>query len=202
MTLPIEWLNFLLSPQAIAAATLLIFLAGLSEGVGTQGVTLLMSRITPLRFALGLLASALLYVLSAVIWMWALWLAMRALFGAAVPLRLFFVTVSAAYGPLLLGALALLPLVGPAIRWGLRLWSFSIALASIVAVTGLTHWQAAAGALVGTLLMEGARWLLSEPAEAIARRIWALTTGKPHLVRREELPQVIPGYEPVVKGER
>jgi hypothetical protein len=44
--------------------------------------------------------------------------------------------------------------------------------------------------------------LLSEPAEAIARRIWALTTGKPHLVRREELPQVIPGYEPVVKGER
>ncbi|MGQ9927830.1 MAG: hypothetical protein ACUVS4_13290 [Chloroflexaceae bacterium] len=202
MTLPIEWLNFLLSPQAIAAGTLLIFLAGLSEGVGTQGVTLLMTRITPLRFALGLLASALLYVLSAIIWMWALWLAMRALFGAEVPLRLFFVTVSAAYGPLLLGALALLPLVGPAIRWGLRLWSFSIALASIVAITGLTHWQAAAGALVGTLLMEGARWLLSEPAEAIAHRIWALTTGRPHLVRREELPQVIPGYEPVVKGER
>ncbi|MGB9634650.1 MAG: hypothetical protein ACPL8I_15025 [Chloroflexaceae bacterium] len=75
MRLPIEWLTILLSPQAVAAASLLIFLAGLSEGIGTQGVTLLMSRITPLRFVLGLLASALLYVLSAVIWMWALWLA-------------------------------------------------------------------------------------------------------------------------------
>ncbi|MGB9634651.1 MAG: hypothetical protein ACPL8I_15030 [Chloroflexaceae bacterium] len=127
---------------------------------------------------------------------------MRMLFGVEVPLRLFFVTVSASYGPLLLGALALLPLVGTTIRWALRLWSFSIALASIAAVTELTHWQAAVGALVGTLLMEGARWLLSEPAEAVARRIWALTTGKPHLVRREELPQVIPGYEPAVKGER
>ncbi len=202
MKLPIDWLTFLLSPEAVAAATLLIFLAGLSEGIGTQGVTLLMSRITPLRFVLGLLASAMLFVLSAVIWMWALWLAVRTLFNVEVPLQLFFVTVSAAYGPLLLGALTLLPLMGTTIRWGLRLWSFGIALASIAAITGLTYWQAAAGALVGTLLMEGARWLLSEPAEAIARRIWAITTGKPHLVRREELPQVIPGYEPVVKGKQ
>lgn len=201
MTLPIEWIRVLLSPQAVAAATLLIFLAGLSEGAGTLGVTLLMNRITPLRFVLGLLTSALLFVLSALIWMWMLWLAMHLLFDVDVPLRLFFVTVSAAYGPLLLSALALLPLVGGLIRWGLRLWSFSIALASIAAVSGLTRWQAAIGALAGTLLVEAARWVLSEPAEAVARRLWALTTGKPYIARRTAVPQVIPGYEPAGRGE-
>lgn len=197
--MPLEQLKLLLSPQVVTAAALLIFLTGLSEGVGTQGVTLLMNRITPLRFGLGLLASALLYLLSAVIWMWGLWLAMRFLFAVDVPLRLFFVAVSAAYGPLLLGALGLIPLIGPLIRWGLRIWSFVIALAAIVAVTGLTYWQAALGALAGSLLVEAARWVLSDPAAAAARRFWALVTGKPRLARHDELPEVIPGYEPATE---
>lgn len=194
--MPIDMLNRLLSPEAVAAAALLIFLAGLSEGVGSQGVVLLINRISPLRFALGLAASAALFLLSAALWVAGLWAAFELFFGVSVPLGAFFVAVSAAYAPLLLGALSLMPLLGTPIGWLLRLWSFAVAIAAIVAVTGLGLAQAFAGALLGSLLVEGARWLLSEPARALGGGLLAAATGRPRLLRRGELPLVIPGYEP------
>ncbi len=199
--MPIELLNWLLSPEAVSAAALLIFMAGLSDGIGSQGVTLLINRITPLRFVLGLLASAALFLVSAALWVAALWLSVRTLYGVSVPLALFFVAVSAAYGPLLLGALRLLPLIGTPIWVLLRLWSFGAALASIQAVTGLGFWQAALGALGGTLLLAGASWLLSEPAAAVGGRLWALVTGRPRPLERSAPPLVIPGYEPAIEVE-
>lgn len=194
--MPIATLDSLLSPEALWAAALLIFLAGLSEGVGSQGVVLLINRISPARFALGLAASAGLFLLSAALWVAGLWLAFGLLFGVGMPLRAFFVAVSVAYAPLLLGALSLIPVLGTPIRWLLRLWSFGVALGAIVAVTGLGLPEAAAGALLGSLLVEGARWLLSEPAAALAQGVLGRATGKAHLIRRHELPEVIPGYEP------
>lgn len=193
--MPFDTLKPLLEPQALWGAALLIFLAGLSEGLGSQGVVLLVNRLSPLGFAAGLAASALLFLLSAAVWVAGLWLAFEAFFGVAVPLRAFFVTASAAYAPLLLGALGLLPVIGPLIGWLLRLWSFGVALAAIAAVTGLGLWQAAAGALLGSLLVEGARWLLSEPARDLGRGLLTAVTGRPRLLPRREPPEVIPGYE-------
>ncbi|HMQ29253.1 MAG TPA: hypothetical protein PKD53_00935 [Chloroflexaceae bacterium] len=195
VTAVLEAMRALLSPQGLAAATALIFLAGLSEGAGTRGVVLLVNRITPAAFLLSLLASALLFLLSAALWVWGLWLAATGLFGVAVPLALFFIGVSAAYGPLLLGALALLPLVGPLIRQLLRLWSFAIALGALASL-GLTLWQATLCALLGALLVAGAGWLLGEPAATLGGRLWATLTGRPRPLRRDELPRVVPGYGP------
>lgn len=195
LTAVLEAMRALLSPQGMAAATALIFLAGLSDGAGTRGVVLLINRITPAAFLLGLLASALLFLLSAALWVWGVWLAATGLFGVDEPLGLFFIGVSAAYGPLLLGALALLPLVGPLIRLLLRLWSFAIALGALASL-GLTLWQAALCALLGSLLVAGAGWLLGEPAARLRRRLWAMLTGRPRPLRRDELPRVIPGYGP------
>jgi hypothetical protein len=194
--MPTDQLNWLLSPQAAGAAALLIFLAGLSDGVGSQGVVLLINRISPLRFMVGLAASALLFLLSAALWMAGLWLAFGALYRVVIPLSAFFVAVSAAYAPLLLGALGLLPVVGRGIVWLLRLWSFAAAVAAIGAVTGLGLGQAALGALLGSLLVEAARWPLGEPARAFGERLLAAATGRPRLLKRHELPDVIPGYEP------
>jgi hypothetical protein len=194
--MPFDTLKPLLEPQALWGAALLIFLAGLSEGLGSQGVVLLVNRISPLGFAAGLAASALLFLLSAAVWVAGLWLSFEAFFGVVVPLGAFFVTVSAAYAPLLLGALSLLPVIGPLIGWLLRVWSFGVALAAIAAVTGLGLWQAAAGALLGSLLVEGARWLLSEPARDFGRGLLTAVTGRSRLLARRDLPEVIPGYEP------
>jgi hypothetical protein len=200
--MPTDLLRQLLTPQAVAAAALLIFLAGLSEGVGSQGVALLINRSSPARFALGLVAAALLFLLSAAIWMGALWLSVRLLYGAELPLRLFFVAVSVAYGPLLLGALRLLPLVGDPLGWLLRLWSFALALAAIQGATGLGPWQAAIGALAGSLLLEGARWLLEGPAQSLGLGRIPLDASLPRRLALEEPPLVIPGYEPAPRVER
>jgi hypothetical protein len=200
--MPTDLLSRLLTPQAVAAAALLIFLAGLSAGVGSQGVTLLINRSSPARFALGLLASALLFLLSATIWVAALWLSVRLLYGASPSLGLFFVAVSVAYGPLLLGALRLLPLVGDPIGWLLRLWSFALALAAIQGATGLGIWRAALGALIGSLLVEGARWLIDGPAQRLGLGRLPTSVGLPRRLPREEPPLVIPGYEPAAGVER
>ncbi len=189
-----------LSPQGLAAAATLIFLAGLSDGVATRGVVLLVNRITPAAFVLGLLAAALLFLLSAALWVWGIWLAATNLFGLAAPLEYVFAAVSAAYGPLLLSALALLPLVGPLIRWLLRLWSFVVALGALASL-GLALWQAALCAACGTLLVVGAGWLLSEPVAFFVGRLWSALTRHPYprgrdRAERADLPYVIPGYAP------
>lgn len=195
LSIPYELFMLLVSPQGLATATALIFLAGLSEGAGTRGVVLLVNRITPVAFALGMLASALLYLLSATLWVWGLWLVARELFGYDESLRLFYVALSAAYAPLLLGALALLPLVGTLIRLLLRLWSFTIAL-GVMSSLGLELWKAAVCALGGALLVGAAGAVLSEPAAYFGERVWARLTGRPRPLIRSDLPRVIPGYAP------
>lgn len=188
-------MDFLLSPQGLAAAVALVFLAGLSEGVGTQGVVLLINRITPLAFVFGLLASALLFVLSAALWLWGVWLAATELFGVGEPLARFAIAVSAAYSPLLLSALALLPLAGTLIRQILRLWGFTIALGAISSL-GLALWQAFLCAFLGAVLVAGASWVISAPSSSFVARLWAELLGRGRRVGRADPPRVIPGYEP------
>lgn len=194
-------LDWLLSPHGLTAAITLIFLAGLSEGVGTRGVVLLINRITPIGFVFSLLAAALLFLLSAAAWVWGLWLTATSLFDFEAPLPLFFVAVSAAYTPLLLGALALMPLMGGLIRVLLRVWSFAIALGAMKSL-GLEIWQAALCALLGSALVALAGWLLSEPAAYAGRQLWAMTTGRPRPLPYEDFPRVIPGYEPAPEVRR
>lgn len=190
----VSFLELFLGPAGPLAAALLIFLAGLSDGVGTRTVVLLINRITPMAFLLSLLASALLFLASAAIWVAGTWLAARYLFDMADTLPAYFIALSVAYAPFLLSALALLPLVGPLIRLGLRLWSFGIGL-WVLRLLELELWQAILCAALGAGLVAGASWLLSEPASSVGRMLWAAVTGTPRPLRRDELPRVIPGYE-------
>lgn len=186
-------------PYGLAAAATLIFLAGLSDGVGTRAVVLLVNRISPAAFVVGLLISALLYLFSAALWIWGVWFAATELFGMEDALPHFFYVISVTYAPFLLGALALLPLVGPLIRWALRLWSFAVGLAVLLPL-GLTVWQAALCAVLGALLVALAGWALSEPAALLGRRLWAALAGLPEPPRSGALPRVIPGYAPGDEG--
>ncbi len=187
-------LESLLGPSGLTAAAILLILAGLSDGLGTRAVVLLLNRITPLAFVVTLLASALLFLVTAVLWIWGAWLAATYLFGIRDSLANFVITLSAAYVPFLFGALTLLPLVGPALRWGLRLWSFVSGLTLLV-LLGLTLIQAALCAVCGTLLVMGVNWVFSDPAAFLARQAWATLAGRPRPLHHH-LPRVIPGYAP------
>jgi hypothetical protein len=180
----------------VMLAIAIIFLAGLSEGLGLQGVILLVNRISPLRVALNLIISALLYLLSALLWVTVLWLVAALAFHDASSLRQAFVTISAAYIPLLLGALALLPYFGPLIRRGLHLWSLLAALTAISTSFQLPLGQSTLCALLGWLLLQGLRWTLSAPTAVLSRRLWQLSTGHTAQLGVADLPLVIPGYTP------
>ena len=183
-----------LAPQGLLTAALLLILAGLSDGLGTRAVVLLINRITPISFAVTLLASALFFLAGAGLWIWGAWLAAVELFGIHDPLAHFFVVLSFAYAPFLLGALALLPLFGPAIRWLLRLWSFLLGLGLLI-LLGLNPWQALLCAACGTLLVVGIEWLFDEPGALLANRMWAALAGRRRPLRAH-VPHIVPGYEP------
>ncbi len=183
-----------LAPHGLATAAALLILAGLSDGLGTRAVVLLINRITPLAFVISLLASALLFLAGAALWIGGAWLTASSFFDVDDTLSHFFVVLSLAYAPFLFSALALLPLLGPAVRWALRLWSFLGGLGLLI-LLGLNLWQALLCAACGALLELGVSWLFSEPAALVARRLWAALAGRPRPLRTH-LPRVIPGYAP------
>jgi hypothetical protein len=187
-------MDAILAPHGLAAAAALLLLAGLADSLGDRAVVLLINRITPRAFAFSLLASALLFAAGAALWIWGAWLAATRIFGIRDTLAHFFAVLSFAFTPFVFSALALLPLLGPAIHWVLRLLSFLAGLGLLVLLE-LTPGQALLCTVCGALLVLGVNWLFSEPAASVARRLWAALTGHPRPLRTH-LPRAIPGYEP------
>lgn len=188
-------IQLFLSPYGVPLAVFLVFLAGLADGLGTRAAVLLVNRISPRAFIVSLLLSALLFLFSAVLWILGVWYFATEFFGMADALPNFFIVMSLAYLPFLFSVLVLLPLLGPPIRWVLRLLSFLIAV-WVLGIIGLELWQAILCAVFGELLLAGVGWLFGEPAARIRQRLWARLLGRPRPLRSDELPRVIPGYAP------
>ena len=162
----------------VQGAALTIVLAGLSDGLGTQSIVLLVNRITRLRFAINLVLSIALYVLGALAWMAAIWLATRVVLRDDVPLVQVIGAVSLAYIPLWFSVLALIPYVGQAIGPILNGWSLVIALFAVSQVFQFGLIPALVGTALGWLSMLLARSVLSRPAARLDHWLWAITTGR------------------------
>src|SRR5689334_16337111 len=115
----------------VQGAALTIALAGLSDGLGSHSIVLLVNRITPLRFAINLVLSIALYVLGALAWLAVIWLATGVVLRDAAPLPELIGAVSLAYIPLWFGVLALIPYLGQAIGPILNAWSLALALVAV-----------------------------------------------------------------------
>ena len=163
----------------VQGTALTIVLAGLSDGLGTQSIVLLVNRITPLRFAINLVLSIVLYVLGALAWMAAIWLATRVVLRDDVPLPQLIGAVSLAYIPLWFSVLALIPYLGQAIGLILNGWSLVIALFAVRMVFQFSLLQALAGTALGWLSMLLVRAVLSRPGVRLDHWLWAITTIRP-----------------------
>lgn len=186
----------------VQGAGLTIVLAGLSDGLGTQSVVLLVNRITPLRFALNLLLSILLYFLSALAWIAAIWLAANVVLRNYAPLPQVISAVSIAYIPLWFSALVLIPYLGQAIGVLLNGWSLAIALTAVSLVFQFGLAEALLGATLGWLFMLLARYILGRPAARLDHWLWAITTGHDTRVDVNNLPLTIGGELPEHIGLR
>lgn len=172
----------------VQGAALTIVLAGLSDGLGTQSIVLLVNRITPLRFAINLVLSIVLYFLGALAWMAAIWLATRVVLRDDVPLPQVIGAVSLAYIPLWFSVLALIPYLGQAIGLILNGWSLVIALFAVRMVFQFSLLQALAGTALGWLSMLLVRAVLSRPGVRLDHWLWAITTGRDTRIDVDNLP--------------
>jgi hypothetical protein len=172
----------------VQGAALTIVLAGLSDGLGTQSIVLLVNRITPLRFTLNLLLSVALYFAGALAWMAAIWLATRVVLRDDVPLPQVIGAVSLAYIPLWFSVLALIPYLGQAIGVILNGWSLVSALFAVSMVFQLGLIQALVGTALGWLSMLLVRAILSRPAARLDHWLWAITTGRDTRIDIDNLP--------------
>jgi len=172
----------------VQGAALTIVLAGLSDGLGTQSIVLLVNRIRPLRFAINLGLSIALYVLGALAWMAAIWLATRVFLRDDVPLAQVIGAVSLAYIPLWFSVLALIPYLGQAISPILNGWSLVIALFAVSQVFQFGLIQALTGTVLGWLSMLLVRTVVSRPAARLNHWLWAITTGRDTRIDVDHLP--------------
>jgi len=180
----------------VHGAALTIVLAGLSDGLGTQGVVLLVNRITPLRFAINLVLSIALYFLGALAWMASIWLAASLVLRDYAPLPQLIEAVSLAYIPLWFSALVLTPYLGEAIGMLLNGWSLLIALTAIGQVFQFGLIEALIGTALGWLSMLLVRYLLSRPGARLGQWLWAITTGRDTRIDVDSLPLTLPESEP------
>ena len=168
------WSSGLWTALFVNGAATVIFLAGLSDGLGTQSVTL---------------------------WMAAIWLLANRVFGVNAALADVIVVVSAAFVPLWFSALVLLPLIGPIIGWALNLWSLVTAVVAVDVAFAMPLWQSLACAGAGWLVMQVARWLLRRPGSTLGGWVWQITTGQRHPIDPRQLPPVLVEYAPLPTTE-
>lgn len=181
---------------------MLIFLAGLSDSFGTQSVVLFVNKVGRRCFALTLLVSGLLYVISALCWTLSIGMVTRFVLGTpSAPLALV-TLVSWGYVPLLFTFLALIPFYGPGIAALLHGVSFVVVAGQLAGALALASWQALACAVGGWLLLQAARRLLSWPLALADRRLWTLTTRQDERLSLEAILDRLTSLDPPSPAQR
>lgn len=156
--------------NGLGVALLIVALAGLSEGLG-QSIVLFINRITPRRFVLSLLLSALTHAVGYLFWAATIWLVGMRLFGRGEEFAVVARAVGLAYAPQLFGFFILTPYLGSLFSLIIGVWTLLATVVAVHAGLGLTIWQAVACSVVGWLLVQIARRTLGRPLLAFER--WA-----------------------------
>ena len=159
-----NWLTF-----AVAA------LAGVSQLLG-QSAVLLANRVSPGRFVLSLGLNGVIFALDLALWSVSLWLVARWFYGIQAPLGLILRLVCLGSAPLTLGFLVLMPYLGPALGWSLRLWSFLVILSLVRGYYPLTLYQALTCTAGGWLLIEILNRTLGQPLLWLRDWLWRRVT--------------------------
>ena len=172
--------NLLAYVQALPHANWLTFavaaLAGVSQLLG-QSAVLLANRVSPGRFVLSLALNGLIFALDLVIWSVSLWLVAGWFYGIHAPLGLVLRLVCLGSAPLTLGFLVLMPYLGPALGWLLRLWSFLVILTLVRGYYPLTLYQAVICTAGGWLLIEILNRSLGQPLLWFRDWLWRVVTA-------------------------
>lgn len=161
----------------ISAATVLLAGASLLAG---QSVALFVNKVTPLRFFICLLLNGIIFAIGLVVWVVTIWLTAISFFGAQQSITATIRIVSMGCIPLVLGFLIMMPYLGPAIGWMLRILSLLIILLAVQYSFQLDRWQALVCTAPGWLLIEVQNRMPGHPTIAIRNWLWRRVSGSPY----------------------
>lgn len=153
-----------------------VVLAGISLLLG-QSVLLFLNRVRPLRFVISLIVHGLMLAVGSLLWSAVIWLVGNALFTVDSSYHTVIRLVGLSYAPLVFGFLSFMPYAGTFIGRALHVWSFLIALRSVMATFQI--------GLAAALLCVGIGWLIfvllaatiGHPITALRNRIWLWVTA-------------------------
>jgi hypothetical protein len=164
-------------PRAYLAAVLLGVAAGLSLMLG-HSVVLFANRVPPGRFAVTLLAGALVYLVRLLVWAVCIWLVGVVSPRYALPLGTTFLAVCFGQAPQLFAVFELLPYVGTSLRRALDAYSLIVVVAGLRVMLSLPVLPAFFAAGLGWLLQAFLAGLLERPLSGVRGWMWRSASGR------------------------
>jgi hypothetical protein len=166
------------------------FLAGLSQGIG-QAFILFVNRVRPLRFALSLVVEALLFAIGFLVWACSTWLVAHLWFRIDVSPTILVRTLGLAHAPQLLGFFGALPYLGAPWLNLLSLWTAIAFVVGLVAVSGLSTWQAFGCLIGGWLLTQALQRSAGQPVMNLGRWLVDRAAGVNVVTDRSRLDELL-----------
>jgi hypothetical protein len=162
------FIRLLTAPNSLITSLAVVFLAGISQGLG-QSLVLFVNRIKPPRFSLSLLVSALLYVFG--------FLA-KIIFDKTQHFYLVTSVVGLSYAPFLFGFFILTPYLGSFFYIVLSVWRLAALLIALEVTLFLNLWQALACAVLAWLLMSVLERSIGRPIQIVSSSAQRFAAGK------------------------
>ncbi len=163
-------------PQGTQAALIIVLLAGLSQTLG-QGIVLFVNQVKPLRFALSVLLSAVLFAFSYFFWSLSTWLVCDWLLPTRVPFQAVYRTLALAFAPQLFGFLIALPYAGVTLGVVISIWTLLSSIRGLGVALGLAIWPAFWCAALGWVVFQILQRTIGRPVTAIGRWLTNQTAG-------------------------
>jgi len=162
----------------IGVALTVVFLSGISEALG-QSVVLFINRITPRRFTVTLLISAVSHLAGYLLWAATIWLIGTYLFDRQLSFVAMASVVGLAYAPRLFAFFALTPFLGNTFSLLLSLWSLLAIVVAVGVGLHMTMWQAVVASGLGWLAVQVWQRTLGRPVYAVGTWIQRRAAGVP-----------------------
>jgi hypothetical protein len=164
------------TPGAGWVALAIAFVAGISDMVG-QSVVLFANRVSPRRFWVSVVMSALVLIISIFFYTFSIWLIVKFVFFLPGRFGVILILVALSYAPIVFSFASLLPYMGNFIYQAVRIWSLLALVVGVRAIAGALFWQGILACVLGWLFIQFVVHMPFLKIKAIDAWLWRVMSG-------------------------
>lgn len=179
-----------LGGAALRLAFWVLLAAGLSEAVG-ESVVLFANRVSPRRFAVSLVISAIIFALTYLSFAWSVYLVARYALGSTATFSFVAGMVALGQAPRLFGFLVFLPYLGLPVSVLLWTWSIGATIVGVAEGMRLAPWEAVMAVALGALILITLQRTIGRPLLLLARVVRRQAAGVKLVTDAEGLRELI-----------